>query len=113
MQDERYVVFKMTNVNRAWVYLLPLLHVLACVATAAFAAMYVNTEWTYVVFADYPVSLVVVGLAWHYKWPLFPLFAIIGTLWWYLVSLVVAFCWTRASSAIRNRRTPRPEPTTR
>jgi hypothetical protein len=44
---------------------------------------------------DEPMSTLIVGLAWHYNWPLIPLFGIIGTLWWYFVSKVVLFLYAK------------------
>jgi hypothetical protein len=72
--------------GRMLVYLLPGLHVCACLVTLA-----TGSDWKYVGLIDYPVSIGAVGLAWHYNWPPFLLFGIIGTLWWYLLSRAALF----------------------
>jgi hypothetical protein len=72
--------------GRLLVYLLPSLHVLACLATVA-----MGSDWKYVGLVDYPVSIAAVGLAWHYNWPPVLLFGILGTLWWYLLSRAALF----------------------
>ncbi|HKM67929.1 MAG TPA: hypothetical protein VJX70_12250 [Candidatus Acidoferrum sp.] len=79
--------------GRLLVYLLPSLHICACLATVA-----MNSDWKYVGLVDYPVSIAAVGLAWHYNWPPFLLFGILGTLWWYLLSRAALFVFDRIMS---------------
>jgi hypothetical protein len=83
---------------RQLVYLLPVLHIFVCLGTATMNAMHWQSGWDYVGLIDYPISIVAVGLAWRFNWPLFPLFAIVGTLWWYLVSRAVLFSFDRITS---------------
>ena len=68
------------------VYLLPFLHVCACVVTVL-----ANPEsgWKYLGLVDFPVSIAEVGLSMRFDVPPFLFFVIIGTIWWYLVSLVI------------------------
>ncbi len=85
-------------------YLLPLLHILACLATAAMNVVNLGSGWEYIGLADYPVSIVAVGLAWHYNWPPFALFAIIGTLWWYLLGRAALFLFDRITGPPKEAR---------
>lgn len=76
------------------VYLLPSIHLLACLATAGvMSRIYLESGWTYLAIIDYPVSFVVVGLAWHYDLPLLLVFSVIGTVWWYLLSCAGRFAF--------------------
>ena len=76
-------------------HLLPVLHTCACVATDL-----LGREWLRIAWLDFPVSLPLVPLAWHYAYPLW-WFGIIGTAWWYLLSWLLltvmrgVFGWIR------------------
>jgi hypothetical protein len=96
-------------VRSVFVHLLPALHLCACLSIALAGA---ESAWRYLFWIDAPASAFILALAYNHDRPLI-LFGTIGTLWWYLVSFAVWFCWTRLSTAIRNRRTPRTEATTR
>ena len=92
-------------VRSIFVHLLPALHLCACL-TIALAV--IGAGWQYMTMVDAPASVLVIALIYNFNHPLV-LFGIIGTLWWYLLSFAVAFCWVRLSAAIRNRRTRRTE----
>ena len=96
-------------VRSIFLHVLPVLHLCACL-TIALAG--IGAGWQYMTKIDAPASVLVIALIYNFDHPLV-LFGIIGTLWWYLLSVAIAFCWIRASAAIRNRRTPRTEATTR
>jgi len=61
---------------------LPLLHLVACV-TIALAKIVSGVH--YLIYVDFPFSLVLVMLGWRNDNFLF-WFATLGTLWWYLLS---------------------------
>ena len=63
-----------------WVYLLPLLHLVGCIATAV-----KDFEWMPVAFSEFPVGILLLGVAWRFGHPLF-WFGVFGTLWWYWLS---------------------------
>jgi hypothetical protein len=69
-----------------WVFLLPLplLHFGAC-ATIALANLESGVQ--YIIYVDFPFSLILVMLGWRNDNFLF-WFATLGTLWWYLLSWV-------------------------
>ena len=64
------------------VYFLPLLHLVGC------AISLVTRDLEFMIKADLPISVVFVGLAYSSVNPVVGL-AVFGTLWWYLVSLVL------------------------
>jgi hypothetical protein len=61
-------------------HVLPALHVCAC-----FAIDLLDLGWLRIAWLDFPVSIPLVPLAWHFGYPLW-WFGIIGTAWWYLLS---------------------------
>jgi hypothetical protein len=67
---------------------LPVLHALACVATALLNP---DTGWKTVSIIDYPVSLVAVGLTMTHDISPFLVFVFIGTTWWALLGRVLVF----------------------
>jgi hypothetical protein len=71
--------------NPFMVYLLPILHFGACLAIWLGN---IDTGWQKVIIVDFPFSIVLVGLMFRNDNPLF-IFGILGTLWWYLLSLVI------------------------
>jgi YD repeat-containing protein len=86
-------------------HLLPVLHLLACL-TVSLAG--IQSGWQYLTMVDAPASVLVIAVIYSFDHPLV-VFGVIGTLWWYVVSLAIAFCWIRVSVALRNRRTPPKE----
>lgn len=82
--------------------MLPFIHLCSC-----FVMALAHIDFGYLFWIDAPVSVFILALGYDHDrllvWLL--LFGIIGTLWWYIVSVAGAFCWIRIS-AIRNRRTP-------
>lgn len=80
------------GVNRSrWVYILPLLHLFAYVATLTVMLIPplqpLGIVGSYILLADLPVSLVAYMLAWKYSLLATIWILIVGTLWWYLLSL--------------------------
>lgn len=87
------------------IHLLPVLHVAACL-TVALAG--IESGWQYMTMIDAPASVLVIALIYDFSHPLV-LFGVIGTIWWYLLSLAAALLWGRLSDAIRTRRKPPTE----
>jgi|SRR5580692_411860 hypothetical protein len=86
-----------------WRYVLPSLHLLACLTSYVGllipSLQFLGILFTFVLLADLPVSLLAYGLGWKY-----PVLAglwifVVGTLWWYLLG--------RAAQAVFLRFTPR------
>jgi hypothetical protein len=82
-----------------WRYVLPSIHLLACVTSWTGllipALQFLGIVFTFVLMADLPISLPAYFLAWKY-----PAFAaawvfVFGTLWWYLLGRAVqaVFLW--------------------
>jgi hypothetical protein len=67
--------------SRLRTYVLPLLHVCACLAVEA-----LHSGWQPIALADYPISTPAVSLAFHYNTTAFPFLLVMGTMWWYLLS---------------------------
>jgi hypothetical protein len=91
---------KMTTKNsasniRVLVYVLPLLHLCACLVIEA-----LHSGWQPIALADYPISTPALALAYQFNTTAFPFFLVIGTLWWYLISRIGLFTYAR----IANRR---------
>ena len=63
-------------------FLLPLLHLVGC------AICFVTGDLEFLIKADLPVSIVFLGLAYSGVNPLVGL-AVFGTLWWYLLSVLI------------------------
>jgi hypothetical protein len=83
----------LTTKHPTWPYVLPLplLHLTAC-ATIALAN--INSGVHYLIYVDFPLSLLVVMLGWRND--IFLLwFAVLGTLWWYLLSRAAYSMWNR------------------
>jgi hypothetical protein len=72
---------KKPTLSHALVYLLPLLHLCACVVVA-FA--HVGRGWEYLGLVDIPASVLIVAISYNFDHPLI-LFGVFGTLWWYLL----------------------------
>ena len=67
------------------VYFLPILHLGACLAIWL---AHSDTGWQKLLVIDFPFSIVLAGLMFRGIDPLLS-FGILGTLWWYVLSLVV------------------------
>jgi hypothetical protein len=63
-------------------FLLPMLHLSAC------TIMSVENLANVMMYVDFPISLLCLGLMWHHD-HLTLWFAIFGTVWWFLISLVM------------------------
>ena len=59
-----------------WVYILPLLHLAGCIVTQI-----TDFEWMPVLVSEFPVGVVLLGIAWRFGHPLFWC-GVFGTLWW-------------------------------
>ena len=76
-----------------WVYFLPLLHLGACMMlplaylVPAPVRDYFATVWVGVMVIDLPVSFVAMALAWGYGFLAVCWIFVVGTLWWYALSL--------------------------
>lgn len=64
------------------VYFLPSLHLIGCLISL------LTRDFEFIIKADLPISLVFVGLAYSGVSPVIG-FVVFGTLWWYLLSLVL------------------------
>lgn len=64
------------------VYLLPVLHLGGCLA------MWLSHDLERMIVIDFPISVLFVGLMYKGVHPVIS-FGILGTLWWYLLSLAV------------------------
>ena len=82
------------------VYLLPFLHLCACLIIA-FARL--ESGWGYMVLVDIPMSVIILAISYSFDHPLL-LFGTLGTLWWYLLSRAAQMIGTRVFAAIRNSR---------
>jgi hypothetical protein len=69
----------------AYLLLLPLFHLVAC---AVIALAKIESGVHYMIYVDFPFSILLVALGWRNDNFLF-WFATLGTLWWYLLSRVV------------------------
>jgi hypothetical protein len=79
--------------NPFLVYLLPFLHLGACLAIWI---GHIDTGWQKLIIVDFPFSIVLVGLMFREVNPLLS-FGILGTLWWYVLSLGVRWLFRAAS----------------
>lgn len=74
-----------------WVYFLPLLHLFIYVAGTV--ALYIpglqqlGIVTSYIMLADLPISFVADMIVWNYGYLAALWILIVGTLWWYLLSL--------------------------
>jgi hypothetical protein len=74
-----------------WAYLPPLLHLVACMIILLGYIVpswqYLLVGWKYIVLLDFPASFIGAGLAWSHQVLALIWFVVVGTLWWYLLSL--------------------------
>jgi hypothetical protein len=59
-----------------WVFILPLLHLAGCIATAA-----TGLEWLPVILSEFPAGIFLMIIAWRFGYPMI-WFGVFGTLWW-------------------------------
>ncbi len=92
-----------------WVYLLPLLHLCACltsyVGLLVPSLQHLGILFTFVQLADLPISLPAYFLGWKYSTLAVIWIFVAGTLWWYLLG--------RGVQALLVRFVRRKEPETR
>jgi hypothetical protein len=79
-----------SNKHRTWVYLLPLLHLIACliglVGYVIPSVQYLGIVWVGVMLVDMPVSAIGYATAWKHGTFTAIWVVVVGTLWWYLLS---------------------------
>jgi hypothetical protein len=76
------------------VYLLPFLHLGACVTIWA---GHIDSGWQKLIIVDFPFSIVIVGLLFRSDNPLLA-FGVLGTFWWYGLSLFIRWLFRSAGS---------------
>lgn len=81
----------------ALVYLLPFLHLCACLVITVAR---LESAWEYMMFVDAPASVLIISVSYNFDHPLI-LFGVIGTLWWYLLSRAAQIWGTRLIAASR------------
>jgi hypothetical protein len=73
-----------------WVHFLPILHLCACFASfiglVVPSLQYWGIVFTFILVLDLPISLVAYGLGWKHGAVAIIWIAVVGTLWWYLLS---------------------------
>lgn len=73
-----------------WIYVLPVLHLCACLVSVVgyfvSSLQYLGIVWTYIILADFPISLVAFASAWKHGACTAAWILIVGTFWWYLLS---------------------------
>ncbi|SRR6266852_2284202 len=73
-----------------WLYLLPTLHLCACLASyiglVIPSLQYIGILFTFILVADLPISAPVYFLAWKYGVLAVVWIFVAGTFWWYLLS---------------------------
>lgn len=78
------------SAHSRWVYLLPILHLCACLISMVGylvpSLQYLGIVWTGIMLVDLPISLVAFALAWKYSALAAAWILVAGTLWWYLLS---------------------------
>lgn len=95
-----------------WIYFLPALHLCACVI-AMFGYVipsleYLGIGWTYILAADFPVSLVAVALAWKHGALATAWIVVVGTAWWCLLNRAAALVVRGVRSRIKLPSKPNP-----
>jgi hypothetical protein len=76
--------------NRRWIYLLPSLHVCAClisyIGLLLPSLQYFGILFTFVLLADLPISVLAYLFGWKYPALAVMWTFVAGTAWWYLLS---------------------------
>jgi hypothetical protein len=84
---------------RRWVYVLPLLHFCACLTSYVGLLIPSLQHWgilfTFILLFDLPISVVAYALGWKYPTIAVAWIFVVGTLWWYLLSLAGEFVFDR------------------
>jgi hypothetical protein len=74
-----------------WAYIPPLIHLWICfvgiVGTLVPRVNYLAFAWTFVFIADFPISIIPFVLVWKYPLTGALWLIVVGTLWWYLLTL--------------------------
>jgi hypothetical protein len=80
---------------RRWVYILPTLHLCACLVSMIGyvipSLQYWGIAFTFILLLDLPISVVAYALAWKYPAIEAIWIFVVGTLWWYALSRGVEF----------------------
>jgi len=79
------MVTSAANSKSFMVFLLPFLHLGACLAIWIGR---IDTGWQKLLIVDFPFSIVLAGLMFRNVNPLLS-FGVLGTLWWYLLSVIL------------------------
>src|SRR5690348_16034992 len=74
-----------TRTRSYLVYILPSLHFCAC----AVVALAKPDAWGALFLIDLPFSVLIAARPWHYPIPPWLAFGVLGTLWWYFLSLLI------------------------
>jgi hypothetical protein len=78
------------SAHNRWIYLLPILHLCACLISMVGYLVpkldYLGIVWTGILLVDFPISLVGFALAFKYSALATAWILVVGTLWWYLLS---------------------------
>jgi hypothetical protein len=79
-----------TKTRFRWVYLLPVLHLCACLTSVVGHVIpglqYLGIVWVFIMLIDLPVSAIAYALAWNHGTVAGIWVVVVGTLWWYLLS---------------------------
>jgi len=103
---ENYSVRPANQPHSGLVYVFPLAHLVYCLAITF---GHLQSGWQPLVTIDFPVSIVPVALMWRtehaYQIWYHPLlwFGILGTSWWFFLSLGIELFARRVFAAVRNR----------
>jgi hypothetical protein len=79
--------------NPLMVYILPFLHLGACLAIWF---GHIDTGWQKLIILDFPFSVILAGLMFRDVNPLLS-FGVLGTIWWYLLSRMIRWLFRAAS----------------
>jgi hypothetical protein len=85
--------------NVTLIRLLPLLHAFAC---AALLGPWPDLGALFMII-DFPASILILTFAWRYDVQLVFVFGVFGTLWWFLLSLVILRLKLRESKSAKLR----------
>lgn len=88
-----------TQMRSRWVYLLPFLHVCACLISMIGHVIpklqSLGIVWVFVMLVDLPVSALAYALAWNHGTIAAVWVVVAGTLWWYILSCAVGSLYHR------------------
>ena len=80
--EQQSVRHAQSSTFRSLLYLLPALHLSACLVIAIAK---LESGWEQMIKIDFPFSVLLVALGWRLGHP-FLWFGVLGTLWWYFLS---------------------------